>query len=141
MLLDPGEVLVDVGGIHDQQEVFRREFPIDQQVVHDAAVRVAHHSVEDLSGFETADFIGEDPVHELLRLGSLDENLAHVGDIEHANLFTDGKMFNGDRVVLDRHHEARKGAHFGLERHMPVIEAGFLELGVVDVFRHTDIFG
>ena len=134
MLLDPGEVLVDVGSVHHQEEVLGGELAIDEQVVHHAAFRIAHHPVEDLPGFEATDLVGEDPVDELLSLRAFDEDLAHMGDIEHADLLADGVVLHGDGVVLDGHHEAREGAHLGLQRHVPVVQAGFLELGRIDVF-------
>ena len=134
MLLDPGEVLVDVGGVHHQEEVLGGELAIDEEVVHHAAVGIAHHPVQDLAGLEAADFVGEDPVDELLGLGAFDEDLAHMRDVEHADLLPDGVVLHGDGIVLDGHHEARKGAHLGLQRHVPVVQAGFLELGRIDVF-------
>ena len=107
--------------------MLRGEFTVHQEVVHSAAVFLAHHAVEHLSGLETADFVREDIIHEGLGLGTLDENLTHVGDVEHAHFTANGIVLLGDGTVLDRHHEAGEGAHLGSHGYVPFIETGLFE--------------
>ena len=114
--------------------MIRQELPIDQKVVDDTAVGVAHHAVEDLAGLEAADVVGKDMVDESLGFRTFHKDLAHVGDIEHAHLLADGEVLLGNAVVLDRHHETGEGAHLGAQRDMPVIEAGLLERSIGDFF-------
>ena len=64
-------------------------------------------------------------VDELLGIGATDEDLSHVGDIEHADLLTDGEMLGDDTGILDRHHKSRKGTHLGAEGHVTVVQTGF----------------
>ena len=106
----------------------RLELPVNQEIVHNAACRVEHHSVEDLAGLESADVIGEDMVHILLRIGSADEDLTHVGDVEHSDLVTDSIVLVGYVGVLDRHDESCERTHLGSQCNVAVIETGFLEI-------------
>ena len=103
----------------------RLKLAVDEQVVHDASVGIKHHPVEDFAGSESADLIGEDMVDEALGVRAADEDLAHVGDVEHADLLPDGEMLGDDAGILDRHHEARKGTHLGAEGHVAVVQTGF----------------
>ena len=75
--LHPFHVLVDVGGVDDEEEVVLGHL-VDQQVVYGAAVGVAHHAIEDFPYGRTGDVVGEDMVHVALGVGALDAHLAHV---------------------------------------------------------------
>ena len=124
LLLNPGKVFVDVGGVHHQEEVVRLKLAVYEEVVHRTAVRIAHHAVEYLAGLEAAaaDLIGKDVVDESLGLGALHKDLAHMGNVEHTHSLADGQVFLGNAAVLDGHNEACKGAHLGLQCYMRVIK-------------------
>ena len=127
MLLDPGKVLVNIGGVHNQQEMVGQILTVNEKVVHSASVRIAHHAVEDFSGFVSTDIVGENVVDESLGLRAFHKDFSHVGHIEHTHLFPHGQVLLGDGAVLDGHHESRKGAHLGIEGQMGVVQAGFLQ--------------
>ena len=113
MILDPKVVFLNVGGVHDQQEMIRLELLVNQKVIDCTAVGVEHHPVKNLAGSHGTDIVGEHVVHEFLGVRATDEYLTHVGDIEHSDLVTDRQMLLGDGRILDRHIKAGKRAHLG----------------------------
>ena len=106
----------------------RLELPVNQEIVHNTACRVEHHSVKDLAGFEAADVIGKDVVHILFRIRSADEDLTHVRDVEHSDLVTDSIVLVSYVGILDRHDESCERTHLGSQCNVAVIETGFLEI-------------
>ena len=95
MLLHPCHVLVDVGGIDDQEELLGSHL-VDQQVVDGAAVGVAHHAVEDLPIGGVFHIVGEDMVDVALGIRTSDEHFAHVAHVEDAAGLTYCLMLVGD---------------------------------------------
>ena len=73
------------------------ELFVDQEVIDCATVRVKHHPIEDLPGNHRTHVIGEHMVHEFLGIRATDEDLSHVGDIEHSDLVADGEVLLSDR--------------------------------------------
>ena len=104
------------------------EFLVYQEVVHGAAVRVAHHAVEDLSGDHSPYLVGKNMVHEGLCIGAFHEDFSHVGHVEHAHLPPYGIVFRHDAFVLDGHHESGEGAHLGSQGHVGIVQAGALQI-------------
>ena len=135
LLLDPRPVLVDVGGIDDEEELVVVDL-VDEQVVDRAAVVVAHHAVEDLTVGGAGDVVDEDVVDVFFSLGAFDANLAHVADVENADVMAHCVVLLGDGAVLDGHIEASEGAHEGAELDMAVMQARLLKI----VF-HWSIYG
>ena len=91
----------------------RLELTVHEEVVYGAAIWVAHHAVEHLSGLESADFVGEDVVHEGFGIRAFNKDLSHVGDIEHAHVLPYGKVLRHYAGILDGHNEACEGTHLG----------------------------
>ena len=95
MLLHPGHVLVDVGGVDHEEKVVLAHL-VYQQVVYSASVGIAHHAVEDLADGGVFHIVGEDVVHIPLGIGALDAYLTHVRYIEHTAVLAHGVMLLDD---------------------------------------------
>ena len=120
---NPGVVFVDVGGVDGEEETVVGE-SADAGVVDGAAVGVAHHAVEHLTGGNAAEVVGEEVVDEALGVGAGDDDLTHVGDVEDAAVVTDSVVLVDDGGVLDGHVETGKGLHEGALGDMAGMEAG-----------------
>ena len=66
-------------------------------------------------------------VHILAGIGTADEYLTHMGDVEHADGVAYGIVLVRDVGILDRHHESRKRTHLCSKPYVLIVEAGFLE--------------
>ena len=105
LLLHPLNVLVDVGGVNDKEEIVVAHL-IDEEVINGAAVGIEHHAVEYLAVGGTGHVVGEDVLHVALCVGACDAHLAHVRDVEDSAVLAHGIVFIGDVGVLDGHDES-----------------------------------
>ena len=106
VLAHPGQVLLTIRRVHDDHEL--RLGTVDEQVVHDPAVRVAHGRVHGLAGLGGRQVVRDQPVHECERLGSRDEELAHVRDVEQPRALPHELVLPHVAGVADRHLVARE---------------------------------
>src|ERR1035437_2780846 len=98
----PGHVVVNAGGIDDQQILVGLK-PIRVEIIDDSAALVAHQRVLALTGRQLAEVVGEGMIEESLRAGAADQDLAHVRDVKHAGCLAHGQVLVGDAGVLHRH--------------------------------------
>ena len=77
LLHDPGMVLVNVRCVHHKQ-ILTLAHSIHEQVIHAAAMRVAHDAVVDFAIRRTGNVIRKNMIDKLLCIGATDEDLAHV---------------------------------------------------------------
>ena len=133
LLFEPGEILVDVRSVDNEQNRLRAAL-VDEQVVDNAAVVARKHSVGYLTGGHRSHLVGEHAVDELNGVGAFDEELAHVADVEKAGGLAHCVMFFCYAAILYRHVPARKGAHHCSHGHVAVVEAGLFNIahGFVD---------
>ena len=108
LLKHPGHILIDIGGIDDEEEVILSHL-IDQQVIDRSAVGIEHHSVVDLSEGGVGHIVGEDVLHVAFCIRARDAHFAHVTDIEDATVLTYCVVFIGNVSVLNRHNESAEG--------------------------------
>ena len=123
LLLHPIDVLVDVRSVDDEEKLLGTHL-IDQQVIDRAAVGVAHHTVEHLSVGCSGHVVGENVLNVALSVGTGDEHLAHVRNVEHAAGLAHGIVLVGDVCVLNGHVEAGKRRHQCAQFHVFVIKTG-----------------
>ena len=95
ILLHPSPVLIDIGGIDDEEEVVLSHL-IDQQVIDRSAVGIEHHSVVDLSEGGVGHIVGEDVLHVAFCIRARDAHFAHVTDIEDTAVLTYCVVFIGN---------------------------------------------
>ena len=108
VLFHPGHVLVDVGGVDDEEEVLLAHL-IDEEVVHGAAVGIEHHAVVYLSDGCSADVVREDVLDVAFGIGARDAHFAHVTHVEYTAMLPYGIVLVGDVCVLNGHDEAAEG--------------------------------
>ena len=89
MLAQPGQVLVDVGRVEDDEEVVGRA-AVDDAVVDDAAARQAHDGVERRAVAERGGVVGDERCTAPGRAGAAKPRLAHVADVEEAGALAHG---------------------------------------------------
>ena len=123
--MHPSPVLIDIGGIDDQEEVAFTHL-VDQQVVYGAAVLIAHHAVEHLADGSPRNVVGKYMLYVAFCITATDGYFAHVTHVEHAALGAHSLVLVGDIAILDRHFKSCKGRHQCAHSHVFVIETGFL---------------
>ena len=114
-------------GVRDGQEAAVVE-AVGEEVVEHAAVLAAEHA--STGRRRSAIFVTslrEDALEELLGVGPLRLDLAHVGDVEEAGARADGHVLLADALVLDRHLPARERDELGAGRRVAVVERGAAE--------------
>ena len=94
-----------VAGVGDDQEAVLAQ-AIDDQVVDDPAVGGAHHRVVGATDGQARRVGDERRRERQAGFGALDEELAHVRQVEQPDPFADGPVLLDDRAVLDRHQPA-----------------------------------
>ena len=123
--LDPlGEQVADERGVArvgDDEEALLGE-PVDDQVVEDPAVRGADHRILGPADGQPGRLRDDGSGERLAGVGPLDEQLAHVRQVEEPGAFTDGPMLLDDPAVLEGHLPAAEGGHLGAERLVPIGE-------------------
>ncbi len=126
--LEPGQVLVVVGGVGDGQELALGQ-AVGEEVVEHAAVVAAEDAVLGAAFGDPADVVGQQMLEELERGRSARLDLAHVRDVEHADALPDGEVLVADPGVLDRHLPARERHQLGPGGAMPVVQGGSSQCG------------
>ena len=128
MLGHPGVVLRDVAGVDDEEEVRGAE-AIDQQVVHEGALRRQEAGVLRLPDLQLRGVVGRDALDRGERVLAGDLDLAHVADVEQPRARADRHVLGDDAAagVFDRHVPAAEGDHFGARGAVAGIERRFLE--------------
>ena len=118
VLLDPGEVEALPRRVDDEIEravVVIADGPRDHQVVDDAAVGVGELRIADTPGLQPENVAGNEALERRRRrrvVGSAQEGLAHVGDVEKAGLLPRMKVLGQDAGgILDRHLVAGERHH------------------------------
>ena len=119
----PPDVLVDIGGVYNEQKVVFAA-PVHQQVVDCAAVRVQHHAVENLAVRSSGNVVCEYVVHKFFGIGTGHKHFAHVAHIEYTAGVAHGVVFLRYSGVLYRHVESCKRSHLRAESHMARVKAG-----------------
>jgi hypothetical protein len=83
MLLQPREIFIDFGGINDEQK-FCVAGSVNDQVINHTAVIIQQKSVLPLTDVQFGNVIGQHSVEPVARAVSRDDELSHVGNIEHS---------------------------------------------------------
>ena len=124
LFLNPHPVLGNIRGVNDKEEAVGVHL-INQKVVDNTTVSVAHHAIENLSYRHLTHIVREDMVHIAFCIGATDEHLTHVTDIKDTTSLTNGLMFIHNVGVLNRHFETSKGRNQCAQSHVFVIETSF----------------
>jgi hypothetical protein len=107
---DPGEILVHVGRV-DDEEVLLRPDAVDEHVVDEGRLRRHQGRVLDLAGGQLAGVVGRQPLDVAQGVPARDQDLAHMADVEEAGLGPDGHVLGDDARIFDRHVPAEELDH------------------------------
>lgn len=125
---EPGDIFVDLRGI-DHEEILVGRVVIGDEVVDHAAIFIEHDRVLAFANRESCEVVGEQAVELIERAGAADEHLAHVRNVEDANLLADRLVLIDDRAVLDGHVPSGEGHHPGAEGEMGGFEWRMVKVG------------
>jgi hypothetical protein len=106
--LEPGEVLVVVGGVGDRHEAVGRD-AIGEEVVQHAAVVAAQDGVLSSADGDLRDVVGQQALQQVLGLQAAGLDLAHVRDVEQPAGGANGDVLLADPGVLHGHLPPREG--------------------------------
>src|SRR5919199_1768406 len=126
---DPVDVFGNVRGI-DHEQVMRGGVAevIDNEVVHDAAVVVAHGRVEGSVDGQSGDVVGQQVLHELGRGGARDVYLAHVREIKQTGGGARGSVLLDNARVPFGHLPLAEWDHARTHGTVLVVERGVLHV-------------
>ena len=117
------EILVDVRSVDDHQHAIVGS--VDEAIVDDRSVLAEYRRVLRLSRLERSDVVGGDVIHEVDRLWSAHDELAHVAHIEQPRLLTHRLVLGGDSGrILNWHLEPGERDDLGTERDVGFVERG-----------------
>ena len=121
---NPRCILVVVGSIDNQQVAVLTQ-TVGNQVIHNAALVVAHRAVADLAVLHVAEIVGQQHLDVVQGVRSGEDDFAHVGDIEQSRLFSDSHVFcDNTGTVLNRQQVAGKGDDLAAQGNVTVIQRG-----------------
>ena len=123
--LHMGEILVAVGGVHHHEIALLPEL-VNHQIIHRAALPVAHNAVSHPAHRHIGEIVGQQVVQRVQRGGAGEEHLAHMGHIKQPRLLADRHvLFDDAGAVLHRKQIAGKGNHLAPFLHMNIIQRRF----------------
>ena len=125
ILLHPSPVLIYVGCIDNQEEVVLAHL-VHQQVVHRAAVPVAHHTIIYFTCGRAGYVVGKDMLHVALGILTLNGYLAHVRDVKDAHFLAYSHVLECNAGILNGHFKTAKGRNQGTQCHMFFIKTSSL---------------
>jgi hypothetical protein len=135
---EPAAVIVDPGGVDDQQQVVVRE-PVGDQVVDRAAVLVQQQRLLGVAGADAIEVVREHPLGEGQGAGAPQLELPHVRDVEDAGRRSHRLMLGDDALVLHRHLPAGEGNDPRTRRDMAVVQRRPTERGLLRHFRSSSL--
>ena len=119
--LEAGE---DSGGGVADEEVGVGAAAVEEEEVEDAAGVREEEGVLGLADGEAGDVVGEEAIEPEGGVGSLDEELAQVGDVEEAAVVADGEVFFGEALVVKGEEPSGEGREVGAGLEVDFVEGG-----------------
>jgi hypothetical protein len=126
MGLEPGQVLVVVGGVGDRQEPIGRD-AVGEEVVEHAAVVAAQDRVLRAADGDVLDVVGQQALEQVRGLRPARLDLAHVRDVEDAARGAHGHVLVADPAVLHGHLPPGEGHELGARVDVSVEQGRALE--------------
>ena len=110
ILAHPGYIFVDISCINDKEKLIFIHL-INKQIINGSAVRIQHHSIENLSLGSIGHIISENMINVMLGVFSCNIYFSHMRYIENTTMLTYGIMFINDGCILNRHIKAAERLH------------------------------
>lgn len=130
MGFDPSGVLVAVTCVDDEEELCFAH-SVNEEIVHDSSVFVEHKSITDVSVGHRSDIVAYEIVDALHSVLALDNEFAHMRNVEHTYVVSDRVMF-GDNAgfVLYRKKIARKFDYLSAVLYVIFIQRCFFDFHI-----------
>lgn len=124
VLENPGKILVFVGGVNADQEVVLLD-SIDNDVVHESAIRIEKGGILCLSVRQTRGIVAGDPLNQAQSVGSGNLQLPHVTHVEKAGGVANREMFLERAAILHGQPPSGEVDHSGAQFLVDRAERGF----------------
>ena len=121
MILQPGKIFVRACRV-DYEKKFRLADPINDQIVDDSAAFVKQKSVLSLAEFQLFQVVAKHCVQPFACTRTIHNQLAHVRDVENAELGSHSVVFFDNAAVLHRHQPAGERNHLSAALQMLVVK-------------------
>ena len=102
MILQPCKIFIRAGRVHDEQILLLVD-AIYNQVINDPAAVIEQKRVLAHADVELVDIVGQHAIEPIARTGAVHDELAHVRNVEDADIVPHCLMFLDDAGVLHRH--------------------------------------
>ena len=103
--MHPRKILVGIAGVDYQQKTVRRA-PVNKQVVNNAALVIAHRSIERLFHRKFGDVVCHEMIYKAFGVAALGVHFAHVAYVKKPCSGAAGKMLVQETGVLHGHFPA-----------------------------------
>ena len=111
--------------VYDEQVLLLVDAIYDQIVNNPAAI-IEQKRVLTHANVEPLDIVGPRAIEPIARIGAIDDKLAHVRNVEDADIVPHCLMFLDDAGVLNGHQPAGEWNHFRSESHVLIVKQRFL---------------
>jgi len=101
------EVFVGVASVYDDEESVLGSF-VDNQVIDNPAVLMAHDGVKRLADLKSLHIVGNQKVEKSFGIVPFDKDLSHMTDVEEPDALSASEMFVDDPGVLNRQFPSSK---------------------------------
>ena len=105
MSLEPSEIFIGPRSVHDEQK-FLVAGAVDDEIIDNSCSFVKEKRVLTRADRELVDVVGKYEIQPLARAAAFDDELAHVRNVEDADIVPHCLMFLDDAGVLHRHKPA-----------------------------------
>src|SRR5216684_1031803 len=136
MSIQPFEIFVRARCVHDEEKFFVAD-AIRNQVVDDSAAFLQQKSVLALANLQLVDVVGQHRIQPTARIAVIDDQLAHVRNVEHADVLSDGLMFFHNAGVLNRHQPSGERHHLRAASYVLVVKRRLFLRGFGQAANYT----
>ncbi len=95
---------------------------IYNQIVNDPAAVIEQKRVLTHADIELVDVVGQHAIEPIARTGAVHDELAHMRNVEDADIVSHYQMFLNDAGVLHRHQPAGEWNHLRAKPHVLVVK-------------------
>src|SRR5206468_6086969 len=117
-------------GCVDNEQVLLFADAIYDKVINNAAMIIEHKRVLAHAGAELVDIVGQHGVEPIPPTAAIDDELAHVRNVEHADIVPHCLMFLDNTGVLHRHQPAGEWNHLRAKPDVLVVKRCLLMRGL-----------
>jgi len=121
MILQPCKIFIRASRVHDEQILLLVD-AIYNQVINDPAAVIQQKRVLSHADVELVDVVGQHSIEPIARTGAVYDELAHVRNVEDADIVPHCQMFLDDAGVLHRHQPTAEWNQLRAKPHVLVVK-------------------